>query len=220
MFRLYSILIGYCFGLIQTAFILGKIKGIDIRKVGSGNSGTTNSLRILGRKAGLIVFVCDCLKAVAAVVLCSLVFSNIYGDQYWYLIKLYAGIGVILGHNFPFYLKFKGGKGIAATAGMMFAFDLWFSLVGLTIFFTIFFITHYVSLGSLMLYPYILVMEIIMGLFGYFNYKCGCTDAIMYEMWIITACLLVLTTFMHRQNIKRLITHTERKTYLTKKSEV
>lgn len=225
MFRLYSVLIGYCFGLIQTAFILGKMKGIDIRTVGSGNSGTTNSLRVLGTKAGLIVFAGDCLKAVAAVLLCTFIFDvapvgdAVYGE-YHYLIKLYAGLGVILGHNFPFYLKFKGGKGIAATAGMVFSFDLWFSIVGLVIFFSIFFITHYVSLGSLMLYPYILIMEIVLGLNGYFLKRCNCTDSTLLEMCIVTACLMFLTIFMHRANIKRLVTHTERKTYLTKKNKV
>ena len=219
MFRLFCILIGYAFGLFQTAFILGKIKGIDIREHGSGNAGTTNTLRVLGAKSGLLVFLGDTVKCVLAILLCLLIFKNTQPDAR-YLIKLYAGLGAIIGHNFPFYLNFKGGKGIACTAGLMFTFDPWFVLVGLTVFFGLFFLTHYVSLGSLCIYPYILIMEIVMGNAGYFK---GFThnvipNSMLYEMYIITFLLLCLTTFMHRTNIKRLITHTERKTYLLKKN--
>ncbi len=217
MFRLYAVLIGYAFGLIQTAFILGKIKGIDIREHGSGNAGTTNTMRVLGTKAGLLVFAGDCLKCVIAVLLCSYIFS---GDnpELTHLVKLYAGFGAIIGHNFPFYLKFKGGKGIACTAGMIFSFDPWFTLVGLTIFFTIFFITHYVSLGSLCMYPYILIMEIILGQMGYFG-NVADVKYILYEMYAITFVLLAITTYMHRANIKRLIGHCEKKIYLTSKGK-
>lgn len=219
MFRITCLCIGYLFGLIQTAFIYGKMQGIDIREHGSGNAGTTNTLRVLGTKAGLIVFVGDCLKSILAIVLCTLLFKEIQGEEYTYLIKLYAGAGAILGHNFPFYLKFKGGKGIACTAGLMFSFDVWFAIVGLLIFFTIFFVTHYVSLGSLTIYPYILIMEIVMGICGYFNYKAGVTTPILVEMVGITVVLGVLTTFMHRANIKRLLNHCEKKTYLSKKCD-
>ena len=99
--------------------------------------------------AGLIVFVFDCLKCVAAVLICVALFSNANPDAK-FLIKLYAGLGAILGHNFPFYLGFKGGKGMACTAGLMFSFDPWFTLVGLIVFFGIFFTTHYVSLDMFM----------------------------------------------------------------------
>ena len=218
MFRIICILIGYVFGMFQTSYFYGKVKGIDIREHGSGNAGTTNTLRTLGKKAGLIVFAVDILKCMIAVFICYAIFKNQYPESA-YLIKLYAGFGTILGHNFPVYLKFKGGKGMACTAGLMFSFDPWFTLVGLIVFFGIFFTTHYVSLGSLMVYPYILIMEIILGINGYFAFKCGCTTPILVEMCILTAVLLVLTTFMHRTNIQRLLTHSERKTYLTKKNK-
>ena len=218
MFRLICLLIGYAFGLIQTAFVIGKLNGIDIREHGSGNAGTTNTMRVLGTKAGLLVFVGDCIKCVAAVLVCVAIFKGVMQDQfenYNYLIRLYAGMGAILGHNFPFYMNFKGGKGIACTAGLMFSFDPWFTLVGLIVFFTIFFITHYVSLGSLSAYPYIIIMELILGK-EYFK----CDSAVFLEMVIITVVLCLLTTFMHRANIKRLLTHSEKKTYLTKKSDL
>ena len=220
MFRLVCILIGYVFGLFQTAFIVGKIKGIDIREHGSGNAGTTNTMRVLGTKSGLIVFLGDCLKCLFAVIICGLIFKNSQPDAK-YLIKVYAALGAIIGHNFPFYLNFKGGKGVACTAGFMFGFDGWFTLVGLIEFFSLFLTTHYVSLGSLFVYPYVLIMEIIMGQNGYFKGYLGNVVPQNYltEMYIVTFCLLLLTTFMHRANIKRLLTHTEKKTYLLTKNK-
>ena len=123
MERILCLAIGYVFGLFQTAYIYGKMHGIDIRQHGSGNAGTTNTLRVLGTKAGLIVFAGDVLKCVCAIVACSLLFGKNHPDMI-YLLKLYAAAGAILGHNFPFYLGFKGGKGIAATAGLILAFTI------------------------------------------------------------------------------------------------
>lgn len=117
MIRIVCLAIGYCFGLFQTAFIYGKMHGIDIREKGSGNAGTTNALRVLGKKAGLIVFLGDALKAVFAMVLVHFLFENSHPEM-GALLRIYAGAGVVLGHNFPFYMGFKGGKGIAATGGI------------------------------------------------------------------------------------------------------
>ena len=118
--RIASLLIGYIFGLFQTAYIYGKSKGIDIRKEGSGNAGTTNSLRVLGWKAGAVTFLGDLFKAIFAVLLIKLIFTNTYADA-TKVLELYAGFGSVLGHNFPFYLQFKGGKGIACTSGAILA---------------------------------------------------------------------------------------------------
>ena len=107
MFRLWCVLIGYVFGTISTAFIYGKIKGVDIREHGSGNPGTTNSFRVLGKKAGAIVLLCDVLKAVLAVVVTWLIFGRTNPDIL-YLVKIYTALGVVIGHDFPFYMKFKG----------------------------------------------------------------------------------------------------------------
>ena len=111
MVRIFCLLIGWVFGLFQTAYFYGKSKGIDIRQHGSGNSGTTNALRVLGTKAGLIVFAGDCLKCIIAVTIVRLTFGRSNPDMN-YLLCLYAATGVILGHNFPPYMGFKGGKGI------------------------------------------------------------------------------------------------------------
>ena len=121
MERAICLVIGYVFGLFQTAYLYGKLHGIDIRNYGSGNAGTTNTLRTLGTKAGLIVLLGDIMKCILAIVLTNLLFQNSHPDEI-YLLKIYAAAGAILGHNFPFYLHFKGGKGIAATAGMILSF--------------------------------------------------------------------------------------------------
>jgi len=215
MIRLACILIGYVFGLFQTAYIYGKAHGIDIRQHGSGNSGTTNALRVLGTKAGLIVFAGDCLKCVLAVVVVRLVFGTDYSDMI-YLLCLYTGAGAILGHNFPFYMGFKGGKGIAATAGMVLSFHPWFIPTGVLLFFVPFFTTHYVSLGSLLVYAGLLVQLIISGQMGIFQ---GMSPAHLMEMYILFTALAALAFWKHRENIGRLLKGTERKTYLFKKNK-
>ena len=118
--RIAAVLIGYFLGIFQTGYLYGKYKGIDIRSQGSGNAGATNTLRVLGYKAGLITFAGDLLKAILAVVIVHVLFGA-YFPQELHVLKLYAGFGAVLGHNFPFFLKFKGGKGIACTSGMILA---------------------------------------------------------------------------------------------------
>ena len=107
MERLICIVIGYIFGLIQSGYLYGKANHMDIRQYGSGNAGSTNVLRVMGKKAGAIVFLGDFFKAVFAMAVCRLLFK---GNADVDLLALYAGLGVTLGHNFPFYLKFKGGN--------------------------------------------------------------------------------------------------------------
>lgn len=109
MERVICLLIGYVFGLFQTAYFYGKAKGIDIRKYGSGNAGTTNALRVLGTKAGLIVLAGDCLKCIIAVCITRALFSTGHPENI-YLLCLYTGAGAVIGHNFPFYMGFKEEK--------------------------------------------------------------------------------------------------------------
>lgn len=213
MERIICIAIGYVFGLFQTAFIYGKLHGIDIRQYGSGNAGTTNTLRVLGTKAGLIVLLGDILKCIFAIVICGAIFDASHPEEI-YLLKLYAAAGAILGHNFPFYLNFKGGKGIAATAGLILSFHPAFIPMGVILFFGAFFITHYVSLGSLLVYAGLMIEMVVAGQMGLF----GSSQAVLIEMYIITALLTILAYYKHRENIKRLIRGEERKTYLTKKN--
>ena len=215
MERILCLAIGYVFGLFQTAYIYGKMHGIDIRQHGSGNAGTTNTLRVLGTKAGLIVFAGDVLKCVCAIVACSLLFGKNHPDMI-YLLKLYAAAGAILGHNFPFYLGFKGGKGIAATAGLILAFHPTFLPVGVLVFFGIFFTTHYVSLGSLLVYAAFMIQITMSGQMGLFQ---GMSRQHLFEMYGVAAFLTIMAYYKHRENIKRLLKGEERKTYLTKKNK-
>ena len=150
MERFICVIIGYAFGLLQTGYLYGKLHHVDIRKQGSGNAGTTNALRTMGWKAGLVTLLGDCFKCVLAVVVVHLLYGKSHADM-MPLLAMYAGMGVVLGHNYPFYLKFKGGKGIAATAGLIVSTtNVWMVLICLAAFVGVVGITRYVSLGSLL----------------------------------------------------------------------
>ncbi len=214
MERLICLVIGYVFGLFQTAYFYGKAHGIDIRQHGSGNSGTTNALRVLGTKAGLIVLAGDCAKCILAVVVTRLIFGG--RQEMIYLLCLYAGAGAILGHNYPFYMNFKGGKGIAATAGLILSFHPYFIVMGVVVFFGIFLTTHLVSLGSLLVYAGFVIEMIICGQCGVFG---EVAQAHLYEMYLLSALLMAMAYWRHKENILRLVHGNERKTYLFKKNK-
>lgn len=214
MERIICLAIGYVFGLFQTAYIYGKLHGIDIRNYGSGNAGTTNTMRVLGTKAGLIVLFGDIIKCILAIVVTGYLFGKTHPDMV-YLLKLYAAAGAILGHNFPFYLHFKGGKGIAATAGLILSFHPYFIPVGVILFFGTFFTTHYVSLGSLLVYAGFMIEIVVLGQTGVF----GMSQAHLTELYLIAAFLTVMAYYKHRENISRLLKGEERKTYLSHKEE-
>ncbi len=216
MIRIFCLLIGYVFGLFQTAYIYGRMHGIDIRTVGSGNAGTTNTLRVLGTKAGLIVFFGDVLKTILAVVTVRLLFGNAYADSI-YLLVFYTAAGVIFGHNYPFYLGFKGGKGIASTAGLILSMPPVFILVGVIAFFGTFLTTHYVSLGSLLVYLFLVIQLVYCGQTGFFE---GMQQEALMEMYIVAIFLMIMAYWRHRSNIVKLVKGTERKTYLFKKNKL
>lgn len=193
---LICLVFGYCFGCISTGYMVGKANKIDIRKYGSGNAGTTNALRTLGWKAGLITFLGDALKAILPILLIRFV---IFPDaEAIRLLMLYTGLGVVLGHNFPFWLHFKGGKGIAATGGVMLAFDWRLAIAALVVFLLIVIITRYVSLGSL-------VISILLPIWIIIFYPGNLH-------MIIVGVIFTLSAFVkHRSNMKRLINGTENK---------
>ena len=207
MERILSILIGYAFGLFQTGYIYGMMNHVDIRKHGSGNAGTTNALRTLGWKAGAITFIGDCLKSIVAILAIRLIFAENDSVQ---LLMAYAGLGAVLGHNYPFYLKFKGGKGIATTAGLVLMINPIMFLSLVIVFLTIVWFTQYVSLGSLVI-ALLFVAEVV--IYG----QCGGLELVapnLYEFYGITVVLAVMAFYRHRANIKRLLTGTENKTDL------
>lgn len=204
--RIISLLIGYAFGLFQTGYLYGKSKGIDIRKQGSGNVGTTNSLRVLGWKAGLITFAGDFFKAVLAALLVKMIFTGTYGVD-TKVLELYAGFGAVLGHNFPFYMQFHGGKGIACTSGVIIAVCPMAAIACLIGFLLIVGVTRYVSLGSIYVVLAYLVQVIIFGQMGYLKLQGG----MLTEYYIISACFAGMAVWRHRENIKRLLNGTENK---------
>ncbi|MGN0383328.1 MAG: glycerol-3-phosphate 1-O-acyltransferase PlsY [Eubacterium sp.] len=212
--RLFCIIMGYIFGLFQTGYIYGKLKKVDIRKFGSGNSGTTNTMRVLGKKAGIITYLGDTLKVVIACCITRLLFADNYPDILFALI-LYTGLGTVLGHNFPFYMNFKGGKGIAVTSGVVISlFDWKLFVLGFATFAIITLVSKYVSLGSLCGITGFLIELIIFGqldMLTEFGTKWNLTLSCRIEAYIITFLLVLLAFIRHRSNIIRLINGTELK---------
>ena len=212
MERLICLGIGYVFGLFQTGYIYGRMHGMDIRKHGSGNAGSTNALRTMGVKAGAITLLGECFKCVIAVLVVRGIFAS-RCPEILPLLSLYAGFGAVLGHNYPFYLGFKGGKGIAATAGMILATDLRMAAVCLVVFVVIVAVTRYVSLGSLVVTVLFLAGLVICGQMGEF----GMAQNYLFEMYGVGLLFTLSAFFQHRANIKRLREGTENKIGLKKK---
>ena len=204
--RIISLVIGYVCGLFQTGYIYGRSRGVDIRNEGSGNAGTTNSLRVFGWKAGLITFAGDLCKAILAVVIATVLFKEKYPEAVK-LLGFYAGFGAVLGHNFPFYLKFKGGKGIACTAGMILAVCPMAAPICLVLFVGAIAITRYVSLGSILVVISFLIQVIVFGQLGYVNMDAS----YLPEFYFVSACFTIMGLWRHRENIKRLLNGTENK---------
>ncbi len=218
--RLICLCIGYVCGLLQTGYIVGKLKGIDIREHGSGNAGTTNILRTMGPKYAAIVLLGDALKCGLAILITGAIFSDTHADI-MRLLFLYASAGVILGHNFPFYMGFKGGKGIAATAGfIIFGLSPIMTLVGIIVFFSIFFITHYVSLGSILLYVALVVCSFVFMKTDFYDWTQMGMNGLYWEYSTVIIILMILMLIRHKENIKRLISGCERKTYLRSTPEM
>lgn len=216
MERIICIIIGYVFGLFSTGTIVGKLNGVNLRNEGSKNVGATNALRTLGAKMGALVLLGDAFKCVFAIIICRYLFRDSYSGNLM-LISLYAAMGAILGHNFPITNKFKGGKGIACTAGCILSFGPVIVLICLIVFFGLFFITHYVSVCSIVLYIACLIVIIVAGQTGMLEGQLLSSN--LYEAYIIVFLLMLLAIFMHRENIKRLLSHCENKTYLSKKNK-
>ena len=211
MERIICLAAGYLCGLFQTGYIYGKLHGIDIRSYGSGNSGSTNALRVMGKKAGLTVFVGDSLKTVIPCFITRLLFKD--QPELMYVYMLYTGLGVILGHNFPFYLGFKGGKGIAATAGILLAVNPKVAIVAYLTFIVIVVATRYVSLGSIILVIMFAIGMVVQGeIFG-----TTLTVPERYELYALSIFLTILAIYKHKENIKRLLHGTENKLSFSKK---
>ena len=210
MLRVFCLVFGYVFGLFQTGYLYGRMNHIDIRNYGSGNSGTTNALRVLGKKAGLIVFIGDFFKMVLA---CLLVRIFLKGDPNTDLYVLYTGLGVVMGHNFPFYLGFKGGKGIASMAGLLVSMDWRVTLVCAAVFLGTVIITRYVSLGSIFVVILFFIQMVLYESMGAYQVAPGSR----LEVYALAGVLTGMAIWRHRANIRRLLAGTENKLWGNKK---
>ena len=201
-----ALVIGYVFGLFQTGFLVGKTQGVDIREHGSGNSGTTNTLRVLGQKAGVITFIGDTAKSILAILVVRWIFKDQFqGDIA--ILGLYGGLGAVLGHNYPFYMNFKGGKGIACTAGLILAICPLSAPLCMVGFALPIILTKYVSLGSIIMSILFMAQTVLYNHLGWL----GVAGEAGIEFDILVLILGLLAIYRHKTNIVRLINGTENK---------
>ena len=194
-------IIAYLIGSINFSVILSKkMAGFDVREKGSGNAGTTNMLRAVGKKAAAITLVCDILKGVVAILIAMFI-GNVAEEANKPLLVQIAGIAVILGHTFPIFFKFKGGKGVATSLGVLIMSNWQIGLICLVFALILIILTQMVSVGSIaaaILYP-------VLTLFIPENY------IVSGNYLIYSVILAVLVVFNHRENVKRLLNGTENK---------
>ncbi len=205
-----AVVIPYLISGVNSAIIVTKIKtGEDIRKIGSGNAGLTNTLRTQGKIAALFVLLGDILKGVVSILIVHFIFKGVLGiDTYVHTdgyewINYLAGVFAVLGHIFPIYYGFKGGKGILVTFSTMLAINWIPALILLGIFGIFVAITRYVSVGSIIAascYPFAVLI------FGYLNHNPN-----VWLSFAFSAVIGFMLVFMHRSNIVRLKNHTEKK---------
>ena len=197
VYSIIFLIIGYGFGSFSTGYVVGRMSGHNIQSEGSGNIGTTNALRTMGAKGGALL---------VRFVFCP---NMGYSPEMTYLMTLVIGLGVVIGHNFPFYLHFKGGKGIAVSAAVIVASSsntsLGWIMIGvfLAVFIIVVGITRYVSLGSLIVvwyFPLYVILE-------YHRIETSLFVIMLFIALLFTA----LAYFKHAGNIRRLMNHTERK---------
>lgn len=191
--------VAYLLGSIPTGYLVGMAKGIDVRKAGSGNIGATNAFRILGKGAGILVLLVDASKGWLAAALVPKLAHNMLnstGGDIEYL-QIIGGVMVILGHNYTCWLKFKGGKGIATSAGVLIALIPWAFAIGLVTWIVVCLLTRYVSVAS--------IAAAISLPFA--TWASGGS----YSMLVVATILSVLAIYKHKPNIQRLLNGTENK---------
>lgn len=201
-------IIGYLLGSIPTAVWVGKSKyGIDIRQHGSKNAGATNTFRVLGQKAGIVVLSIDVLKGLIATVLPLILMPDKLGSDALVNIQLLSSMACVLGHVFPVFAHFDGGKGVATSLGVIIGLHPPAAIIALGIFLALYLATSFVSLGAIaaaIAFPFLL----------YFRFHVDSINLILFSSILSFAVILA-----HRKNISRLLNHTESKMPLFKKKE-
>src|SRR5215813_14567866 len=191
----------YLLGSIPFGYLAGRIAGIDIRECGSGNVGATNVVRTLGKGYGYLVFAADFLKGFGAVRISILITARLQPE--WSspeTVGIISAISSVLGHSFPVWLRFKGGKGVATSAGALFALAPVAALIGVAIWILIFLVTRYVSLASIAAaaaLPFIILVT------TWFSRTAG--KLLFYS----SVCLAAVVIWRHRSNLSRLVRGTE-----------
>ena len=212
------IILGYLCGCFSAGTAVAKSANVDIKHQGSGNTGATNVLRVMGPRAGFTTLFIDLLKTIIPILLVRYLFFNQYEpmSQMSQLLVLLVGFGAVLGHMFPFYLRFKGGKGVACMGACMLLYDWRLALAGFIIFALIIYFSKYMSIASMtasVLFPIFVLGH------GYFNYG---NHGFFYDfgdfnmtIWIVMSIFTwvfpALCIYNHRSNIERLKNHTENK---------
>jgi glycerol-3-phosphate acyltransferase PlsY len=192
--------LGYLLGSLNTSVIVGKIYGTDIASHGSKSAGLTNTLRVLGKAAAVFVLVGDVLKGIVACLIG--LYLGVYvhsGEASDCVSLLAAGAGAVVGHNWPVYFGFKGGKGALTAAAVMFMFNWMMALISLGLFVIVIAATRYVSLGTICASLFFVALSFVPALGGTFYFQ-------------LFACLMAaIIIFKHRENIRRLLAGTENK---------
>lgn len=194
------LILSYLLGSFPSALVIGKwVKGIDIREHGSKNMGSTNAGRVLGKKWGVVVFALDALKGFIVISLFT-IFHVLDPVEHALLNPLIYGIGAILGHVFPIFAKFKGGKAVATSAGVVLAYNPLFFVIVIGVFFLVVRLSKYVSLASLIAVFVALLLAIFWKI-----------EAIDYYFLGAALLINILIIIRHKENIKRIQENTERK---------
>lgn len=202
------LIISYLLGSIPNALIISKLfKGIDIREYGSKNMGATNVLRVLGIKYGLLVFLLDALKASIIIMLFKVGIFSV--DKYNHLPILSYGFMSVIGHLFPIFARFKGGKGVACSAGIICSYAPIIAIPTLLVFLIVALTTKYVSLGS--------ILAVITAFIGTFIVPILMNESFDWILIITVFAIMIIFLISHRANIKRLLKGEENKTFLIKK---
>lgn len=198
--------LSYLLGSVNFGIILSrKIEKDDVREHGSGNAGSTNMLRSYGKKMAALTIIGDMLKVAVAILIARFIIGSEDYNSYILFAKSFAGLFCVLGHIFPCYFNFKGGKGVATCGGMVFMIDWRIALILLVIFILIVAVTKWVSLGSI-------IMAVLYPILMFAFYR---------SLWItvISAVFSVIVIVAHRNNIKKLINGTESKISFSKKKD-
>ena len=200
-------IIAYLIGSINFSVLISKkMAGFDVREKGSGNAGTTNMLRSVGKKAAAITLVCDILKGVISIVI-AIIVGNIAKNLDRELLLQIAGIAVVLGHTFPIFFGFKGGKGVATSLGVLLMSNWQIGLICLVFAVVLMALTRMVSLGSCaaaVLFP-VLTLFINQHYTVLTDGKCG------RVYFVYSVILAIIVLYNHRSNIKRILNGTENK---------